>query len=115
MGLDELFGGDGLVEDFGDLFDAGLFGFSGPIGEEDVWDFNPEFVVAVEDFEGSLTFGDEAVSVDQDSVDVEDESHVFGRFDFVLGHVLHLTGEEFASGLDGRHARPMRSAICVSY
>ena len=63
----------------------------------------------------ALTFWDQSVTVYEHTIDVENESHVLGSLDLVLRHVLDLTSQKLTSWLDGRHARALRSAICVSY
>lgn len=65
------------MEDLGELSAACGFRLAGTVGEEDVWDFDAELVVAVENLEGAFAFWNEAVAMDEDTVNVEGEGHVF--------------------------------------
>ena len=105
MGLDELLRGYRRAEQFGKLLGTCQLGLAGTVGEEDVWDFDAELVVAVQNLEHALTLGDEAVAVNEDTVDVEDESQIFDGFDLLGLQILHLGGEDFEGWLDRGHPR----------
>ena len=80
--LDELVGRDGVADDFGELVTTILFEFTTTIGEKNVGDYDTEFVVAVEDLQGSFAFWDQSVPMDKNTVDVKSESHILCGFDF---------------------------------
>lgn len=104
MGLDELLGGNGRVEDLGKLLATLRLYLSRSVCEENVWDFDAELVVAIQDFQHPLSFWDQSVSVYQDSVDVECKSHVFGGAGLLSSHILNLAGKDISGGLNGWHA-----------
>jgi hypothetical protein len=108
--LDELLGRDGVVENLGELLATGRLGLTGAVGEEDVGDLDAELVVSVENLENTLALGDQAVTVDKDTVDVEDESHVLGGIDLLALHILKLGSDDVARWLDRRHAGALGAA-----
>ena len=65
------------MEDLGELSAACGFRLAGTVGEEDMGDFDAEFIVAVKDLEGALAFWDQTITVDEDTVNVKGECHVF--------------------------------------
>jgi hypothetical protein len=65
------------VEDLGQLGTTCGFWFPGSIREEDMWDLDPKLIISVEDLKDTLPFWDQAVSVNQNTINVECESHVF--------------------------------------
>ena len=111
--LDELLGGDGVVEDLGQLFDTGLLRLTRAVGKEDVGDLDAELVVSVQDFEDTLTLGDETVTVDKDTVNVKDKGHVLGGTNLLTSQVLELGGDDVAGWLDGGHSRALGSAWAI--
>ena len=111
--LDELLGGDGVVEDLGELVDTSLLRLTGTVGEEDVWDLDAELVVSVQDLEDALTLRDETVTVDEDTINVEDESHVLGSVDLLASQVLKLSSDDITRWLDGGHARALGSTVAI--
>jgi hypothetical protein len=102
--LNKLLGGDGVVEDLGELLAAGRLGLTRAVGEEDVGDLDAELVVSVEDLEDTLALGDQAVTVDKDTVNVEDEGHILCGVDLLALHVLKLGSDDVARWLDCWHA-----------
>jgi hypothetical protein len=74
--LDELVRRDGRAENLGKLRAASEFRLARTVGKEDVRNLDAEFVVAVKDLKYTLSLRDQAVTVDQDTVDIENESHV---------------------------------------
>ena len=113
VGLDELVGGDGVLENLGQLLAAGSLKLSGTVGQEDVGNLDTELVVTVEDFEGTLALGDQAVTVDEHTVNVEDKSHVLGLGDLLASKVLKLGSDDVAGRLDRGHARALSSTAGV--
>jgi hypothetical protein len=111
--LDELLGRDGVVEDLGELFDTGLLGLTGTVGKEDVRDLDAELVVSVQDLEHALTLGDQTVTVDKDTVNVEDESHILGGADLLASEILELSCNDVAGWLDRGHARALGSTTAI--
>jgi len=110
--LDELLGGDGRAEDLGELGAASRFWLAGSVGEEDVGDLDAELIVPVQDLEGAAAFGDQAVTVDEDTINVEGKGHVLGGARLDSRHVLDLGRKDLPAGLDGRHPRSRGAAIC---
>jgi len=111
--LDELLGRDRVVEDLGELFDTGLLGLTRTVGKEDVGDLDAELVVAVQDLKNALTLGDEAVTVDKDTVNVEDEGHVLGGTNLLASEILELSSDDVAGWLDRGHARALGSTTAI--
>jgi hypothetical protein len=111
--LDELLGRDGVVEDLRQLLDTSLLGLTGTVGKEDVGDLDAELVVSVQDLEDALALGDETVTVDEDTINVEDESHVLGGADLLASHILKLSGDDVAGWLDRGHARADSSTTAI--
>lgn len=114
VGLDELIGRDGVLEDLRKLLATGGLGLATAIGQEDVRDLDTQLVVAIEHPESLLGLLDGFEAVAQDTIDVERESHVLSSSDLLLGHILDLrcqdvAGDGGAISLDGgmkaRHAR----------
>lgn len=78
--------------------------------------FDVKFVVIVEDFKGMLIFWNEVVIVDEYIIDIEDESYVFGSFDFNVFDVLYLRSKNVMVGLDWWYVRLVgRSVIGMGY
>jgi hypothetical protein len=98
------------VEDLGQLLDTCLLRLSGAVGEEDVGNLDAELVVTVQDLEDTLTLGDETVTVDKHTVNVEDEGHVLGSADLLASKVLELGSDDVARWLDRRHTGTDRGA-----
>lgn len=111
--LDELLGRDGVVEDLGELVDTSLLGLTGTVGKEDVGDFDAKLVVSVQDLEDALTLGNQTVTVDEDTVNVEDECHVLGGADLLASEILKLGSDDVARWLDRGHARADSSTTAV--
>ena len=78
-----------------------------------MWDFNTEFVVAVEDFENALALGDQTITMHEDTINVEDECHILGSSNFLARKILNLGSKNIAGRLDRWHARALRLAIWV--
>ena len=116
VGLDELVGGDGLLEDLAKLSTASLLGLTTTVGQENVGDADAELVVTVENLEGDLGLLNGVVTVCQHTVNVKGESHVLSLGDLLSGHILDLRGQDIpgdgrtASLLHGRQARETRRA-----
>lgn len=111
--LDELLGRDGVVENLGELVDTGLLRLTRSVGEEDVGDLDAELVVSVQDLEDALTLGDETVTVDEDTVNVEDEGHVLSGANLLASEVLELSSDDVAGWLDRGHARADSSTTAI--
>jgi hypothetical protein len=111
--LDELLGRDGVVENLGQLFDTGLLGLTRAVGKEDVGDLDAELVVSVQNLEDALALGDETVTVDEDTVNVEDEGHVFGGANLLASEILELGSNDVAGWLDRGHARALSSTTGI--
>ena len=94
--LDELLGGDRGSENLRELLAALRLDLSGTVGQEDVWDLDAELVVTVEDLQNTLSLWDQTVTVNEDSVNVESESHILSGSGLDLGHILHLGSEDLA-------------------
>ena len=94
--LDELLGGDRGSENLGELLATLRLDLSGTVGQEDVWDLDAELVITVEDLQNTLSLWDQAVTVNEDSVNVESESHILSGSGLDLGHILHLGSEDLA-------------------
>src|SRR5699024_1388650 len=82
-----------------------LFGLTTTVGQENVGDLDTQLVVAVEHLEGFPGLGNGVVTVGQDTVNVESESHVLSSLHLLLGHVLHLRGQNVPrdGGLSSGH------------
>jgi hypothetical protein len=111
--LDELVDGNGVAENLGELLAARNLTLTGTVGKENVRDLDAELVVTVEDLKGTLTLGDQAVTVDENTIDVESKGHVLGRLDLLAGKILDLRCQNIASGLDWGHTRTARLGIRV--
>lgn len=111
--LDELVDTDGVAEDLGKLLATSIFTLTGTVGKEDVRNLDSELVIAVEDLEGALTLGDQTITVNQDTVNVESESHVLGGLDLLAREVLNLGCQNLAGGLDWGHTRATGLGIRV--
>jgi hypothetical protein len=92
--LDELIGGDGRSQDLGELIYTGLLGLSRTVGEEDVRNLDTELVVAIEDLKDTFALRNKSITMDQDTVNVEDECHIFGRSNLLMGEILDLSGDD---------------------
>jgi hypothetical protein len=113
VGLDELVGGNGVVEDLGELLASWAFELTRAVGEEDVRNLDAKFVVSVEDLEGALTLGDQAVTVDEHTVNVEDESHVLCGANLLTRKVLELGSDDVAGRLDSGHTWALGSTLAI--
>lgn len=113
VGLNELVDADGALDDVGELLTTSGLRLTGSVGDEDVGNLNTQLVVAVQDLENALSFGDETVTVDEDTVNVENESHVLGSLDLLAGEVLDLRSKDLTSGLNRGHARAARLLVGV--
>jgi hypothetical protein len=111
--LDELVDTDGVAEDLGKLLATSIFTLTGTVGKEDVRNLDSELVITVEDLEGALTLGDQTITVNQDTVNVESESHVLGGLDLLAREVLNLGCQNLAGGLDWGHTRATGLGIRV--
>ena len=100
VGLNELVGGDGLLEDLGELSTASLLGLTTTVGEENVGDADAELVIAVEHLEGDLGLLNGVVTVCQHTINVESEGHVLGLCSLLLVNILDLGGQDIPG--DGR-------------
>ena len=105
--------GNWVVENLGKLVDTGLLRLTATVGEEDVRNLDAELVVAVQDLEGTLTLWNESVTVNQDTIDVEDKGHVLGGANSLTTEILHLRGKDLAGWLDWWHTRACLLAIGV--
>lgn len=81
---------------------------------QDVGDPDAELVLAVEDLESLPTLGNQAVTVNQDTVNVKGKGHVLGLLDLLSLDGLNLGGQDSPCGLDGRHARPGRPSGSIA-
>jgi hypothetical protein len=113
VGLDELVGGDGVVEDLGELFASWCLGLTRTVGEEDVRDLDAKFVVPVKDFEDALTLGDQAITVDEHTVNVEYEGHVLCGADLLTSKILELGGDDVAGRLDRGHTGALGGTLAI--
>ena len=113
MRLDELLAVHGLAENAGELVTTGLLRLARTIGEENVRDLDAKLVVTVQDLESTTALRDETVTVDEHTVDVEDETHVLGGLDLLSGLVLNLASQDLTSGLNWGHTRPLGLAAGV--
>jgi hypothetical protein len=104
MRLDELLSGDGVVEDLGELLATGRLRLTRAVGEEDVGDLDAELVVSVENLKDTLALGNQAVTVNKNTVNVEDKGHVLRSVDLFALHILNLGSDDVARWLDSRHA-----------
>jgi hypothetical protein len=102
--LDELLGGDRVVEYLGELLATGRLGLTRAVSEENVGDLDAELVVSVKDLQDTLALGDQAVAVDEDTINVEDKGHIFCGVNLLALHVLKLGSDDVAGWLDGGHA-----------
>lgn len=68
-------------------------------------DLDAKLVVTVEDLKSATTLGDETVTVDENTVNVEGESHVLGLLDLLSLDGLDLRDQELPGRLDGGHTR----------
>jgi len=78
-----------------------------------VGDLDAELVVSVQDLEDALTLGDETVTVDEDTVNVEDEGHVLSGANLLASEVLELSSDDVAGWLDRGHARADSSTTAI--
>jgi hypothetical protein len=60
--------------------------------------------ISVENLKDTLALGNQAVTVDEDTVNVEHEGHVLCSVDLLALHVLKLSSNDVARWLDGGHA-----------
>jgi hypothetical protein len=111
--LDELVDGDGVAENLGQLLATRDLALTGTVGKEDVRDLDAELVVTVEDLQSTLALRDQAVTVNEDTINVESESHVLGSVDLLAGQVLDLGCQDVTSRLNWGHARATRLSIRV--
>lgn len=113
VGLNKLLCADRLVKDLRELLASWCLRLSRTVCEKDVWNLDSKLVVAIQDLKGTLSLWNQSITVNQYTVDVENESHVLGELHSLAGQVLDLRGQDFASGLDWRHAWPRGAAIGV--
>lgn len=66
--LDELVGGDGVLEDLGELLASGGLRLARAVGEENVGNLDAELIVSIQDLENTLALGNEAVTVDESTL-----------------------------------------------
>src|SRR5690242_1125314 len=111
--LDELIGGDGVVQDLGELLATRALELSGTVGQEDVGDLDTKLVVTVEDLKSALALGNQTVTVNKDTVNVENEGHVLGLGNLLASKILKLGSDDVAGRLDRGHARALSSASRV--
>lgn len=94
--LDKLLGGDWGSENLGELLATFGLDLSRTVCEEDVWDLDAKLVVTVENLQNTLALWDQTITVNEDSVDIESESHVLSGLGLDMGHVLDLAGKDLA-------------------
>lgn len=70
-----------------------------------MWDLDAELVVTVEDLQDTLALWDQTITVNEDSVDIESESHVLSGLGLDMGHVLDLASENLAGWEGGLLAK----------
>jgi hypothetical protein len=92
------------MQDLRQLFDPSLLGLSRAVGKEDVRDLDAKLVVTIEDFEHALSFRNQTVTVDQDTVDIEDKGHILRSTDLFVGEVLNLGRKNISRWLNRRHS-----------
>jgi hypothetical protein len=74
-------------------------------------DLDAKLVITVENFKNALSFGNQTVTVDQDAINIENEGHILGRPDLLMGKVLDLSGENIARWLDRWHPWPNQESV----
>jgi len=111
VGLDELVGADRVAENLLELGATSSLNLTRSVGKEDVRDLDAELIVSVEDLKSLLTLRDQTVTVDEDTIDVESESHVLGLLDLVGHLILNLSDEELTGRLDRGHAGPGGASV----
>lgn len=109
--LDELVGADRVAENLLELGATSSLDLTRSVGKEDVRNLDAELVVSIEDLKSLLTLRDQTVTVDEDTVDVESESHVLGLLDLVGHLILDLSDEELTGRLDRGHAGPGGASV----
>ena len=104
VGLNELIGADGVLEDLGELLGTGKLGLTRAVGKEDVGDLDAKLVVAVEHVQDLLALRDQTITVDEDTIDIEDEGHVLDLLDLLRVDILDAVGQELAGRLERKGA-----------
>ena len=87
------------MKNTGQLLCPRQLGLARAVGEEDVRDFDAKLVVAVQDIKHLLAFGDQPVTVDQDTVDVKDKRHILGCPDLLGVGILYPRGQKLSCGV----------------
>jgi len=96
------------VQDAGELLYSLGLRLAGAVCKENVRDLDAQLVVAIEDLKHTLALGDKAVTMDEDTVDIEHESHILCCTNLLTTQVLDLCSQNVPAGLDRGHTRTGR-------